>query len=74
MCIRDSSESVGQTFDAVIVAVNESSPEKGTAMLRTLGVEAPVTGASDLPLGQDVRVRLDLADIDERRVRFSLVE
>ncbi|WP_323790960.1 RNB domain-containing ribonuclease [Nocardioides sp.] len=67
-------ESVGQTFDAVIVAVEESSPEKGTAMLRTLGVEAPVTGASDLPLGTDVTVRLDLADIDERRVRFSLVE
>ena len=67
-------DSVGQTFDAVIVSVEEDAPEKGTAMLRTLGVEAPVTGASALPLGQDVTVRLDEADVQERRVRFSLVE
>ncbi|CAN5123509.1 RNB domain-containing ribonuclease [soil metagenome] len=64
---------VGEEFEAVIVAVDEKSPERGTAMVRSLGVEAPVTGTGDLPLGHDVRVRLDEADVHDRRVRFRLL-
>ncbi len=65
-------ERVGEVFDAVIVSVDEKSPERGTAMVRSIGVEAPVTGEGDLPLGQDVQVRLDVADVQKRHVRFSL--
>ncbi len=64
---------VGEVFDAVVVAVDEKRPERGTAMVRSLGVEAPVSDAGPLPLGEDVRVRLDTADVTERKVRFSLV-
>ena len=65
---------VGEEFDAVIIAVDAKSPERGTAMVRSLGVEAPVTGAGALPLGHDVRVRLEVADVHERRVHFGLVD
>lgn len=64
---------VGEEFDAVVVSVDAKSPERGTAMVRSLGVEAPVTDSGELPLGQDVRVRLDTADVHDRQVSFSLV-
>jgi exoribonuclease R len=64
---------VGEEFDAVVVSVDQKSADRGTAMVRELGVEAPLTGTGELPLGQDVRVRLEEADVLERRVRFSLV-
>ncbi len=41
-------------------------------MLSEIGVEAPVTGAGDLPLGTDVRVRLESADLATRKVAFRL--
>ncbi len=63
----------GEEFDAVVVAVDTKSPDRGTAMVRSLGVEAPVSTDGELPLGRDVRVRLDSVDVGERKVRFSLV-
>jgi exoribonuclease R len=65
---------VGEEFDAVVIAVDSDEPARGTAMVRALGVEAPVLApGGELPLGHDVRVRLDAADVSERKVRFSLV-
>ncbi len=63
----------GEEFDAVIISVDAKSPGRGTAMVRSLGVEAPVSTDGELPLGRDVRVRLDSVDVHERRVRFALV-
>jgi len=64
---------VSEVFDAVVVTVDEKRPERGIAMVRSLGVEAPVSDTGPLPLGEDVRVKLDAADVTERKVRFSLV-
>ena len=68
------SDRTGEEFDAVIISVDGKSPGRGTAMVRSLGVEAPVSTDGELPLGQDVRVRLDSVDVHERQVRFALVK
>ncbi|MGA8847420.1 MAG: RNB domain-containing ribonuclease [Nocardioides sp.] len=65
---------IGEEFDAVVIAVDERSPGRGTAMVRSLGAEAPLSADGELPLGQDVRVRLDSVDVHERKVTFALVE
>ncbi|MCD4527260.1 RNB domain-containing ribonuclease [Nocardioides sp. cx-173] len=64
---------VGEEFDAVVVSVEEKRPDRGVVMLAELGVEAPVVGDGDLPLGTDVRVRLETADVATRSVRMRLV-
>ncbi len=64
---------VGEEFDAVVVEVDDDKPTRGTVVVRSLGVEARVDDTEELPLGQDVRVRLEVADVAERRVAFSLV-
>ena len=40
--------------------------------LREDGVEAPVVSADPLPLGDDVAVRLTTADVERRKVEFTL--
>ncbi|MCD4535461.1 RNB domain-containing ribonuclease [Nocardioides sp. cx-169] len=64
---------VGEEFDGVVVSVEEKRPDRGVVMLAELGVEAPVVGDGDLPLGTDVRVRLETADVATRSVRMRLV-
>ena len=70
---------IGDEFDAVVVEVDEEHPTRGTVTLHAVGVEAPVStdGAGeaghDLPLGADVRVRLDRADLATREVSFVLL-
>ncbi|CAN5372044.1 RNB domain-containing ribonuclease [soil metagenome] len=64
---------VGEEFEAVVVAGDEKRPTRGTASVRSLGVEAPVTAEHDVPLGQDVTVRLDSVDVATRKVVFRLV-
>ena len=64
---------IGEEFSAVVVSVDEKEPTKGTAMVRELGVEAPVSSAGELPLGNDVRVRLASADVTSRQVQLELV-
>ncbi len=64
---------VGEEHDGVVVAVDEKDDRRGKVVVRAVGVEAPLTGGRPLPLGQDVRVRLAEADVDERTVRFELV-
>ncbi len=63
---------VGEEFDAVVVSVDEKDPTRGVVMLKDPGVEAPVVGSSELPLGNDVRVTLASADVATRKVEFRL--
>jgi exoribonuclease R len=60
---------VGETFEAVVVEVDDDGG--GTVQLR----EPPVTARCEgkiLPLGERVDVRLELADVAKRQVRFVL--
>ena len=65
---------VGEEFDAVVVSVDEKDPTRGVVMLKDPGVEAPVVGSSELPLGNDVRVTLAAADVATRKVEFRPLE
>ena len=62
--------SVGKTFDAVVIEVDPDE-DAGTVQLRDPAVTARCDGA-DLPLGETVTVRLELADVAQRQVRFAL--
>jgi exoribonuclease R len=63
---------VGESFKAVVVDVDEKEPTRGIVTVAEPAVEAPVVSASDLPLGTEVRVRLTTADIEHRKVEFTL--
>jgi len=63
---------VGDSFDGSIVEVDGENRHHGTAMLHALAIEAPVSADHDLPLGEAVRLRLDLADPATRSIRFSM--
>ncbi len=63
---------VGEEFAGVITSVREDDPRRGVVVLSEIGVEAAVTGAADLPVGTDVRVRLETADLAARKVAFRL--
>ena len=63
---------VGEEFAAVVTSVREDDPTRGVVVLGEVGVEAPVVGAGPLPLGTDVRVRLETADVAARMVEFRL--
>jgi exoribonuclease R len=60
---------VGDLFEAVVVEVDEHDGG-GTVQLTEPAVTAHCGG--DLPLGERVRVRLTLADVAKRQVRFEL--
>ena len=63
---------VGEEFRAVVVEVREAHddhPARATVQLREPAVRARCTG--DLPLGQEVDVRLVVADPETRRVEFT---
>ena len=63
---------VGESFAAVVVEVNEKDPTRGIVTVADPAVEAPVVSASDVPLGTDVRARLTTADVEHRKVEFTL--
>ena len=60
--------SVGRVFDAVVVEVDRDG-EGGTIQLTEPAVTAHARG--ELPLGERIRVRLTLADVALRQVRFE---
>jgi exoribonuclease R len=62
--------SVGRLFDAVVVDVDEND-DAGTVQLQEPAVTARCEG-KNLPLGERVVVRLELADVAKRQVRFVL--
>lgn len=64
--------SVGQSFDAVVVDVDEHD-DAGTVQLQEPAVTARCEG-KDLPLGERIVVRLESADVAKRQVRFVLAE
>ena len=63
---------VGDTFDAVVVEVDEDQPTRGDLTVPDPAVEARVVGSTDLPLGQAVKARLAQADVRSRKVKFEL--
>ncbi|RYB90007.1 RNB domain-containing ribonuclease [Nocardioides oleivorans] len=63
---------VGETFDAVVVDIEEKDPTKGDITIQDPAIEAAVTGSSDLPLGEEVSVELVSADPTTRKVVFRL--
>ncbi len=62
--------SIGETFQAVVVDVDEHDGG-GTVQLKEPAVTARCEG-DDLPLGEPVVVKLEVADVMKRLVRFSL--
>ncbi len=67
------SHRVGEEFDGVVVSVDQKNPANGVVLLAELGVEARVSGATALPLGTDVRVRLEAADVASRTIVLTPV-
>jgi len=63
---------VGEDFGAVVTSVDEKDPSRGVVMVKDPGVEARVVGSFELPLGTDVTVRLEVADVATRTVEFWL--
>jgi exoribonuclease R len=63
---------VGETFDGVIVEVDEKTGTHGSVTIKEPAVEAPLTGTQPLELGTDARVTLTSADVASRKVAFSL--
>ena len=63
---------VGQVFDGVIVSVNGKDPSQGSVTIQAPAVEAPISGATALQLGQPVKVRLATAEVLARKVAFAL--
>ena len=66
------SHRVGDTFDAVVVEVEDDDATHGELTVPEPAIEARVVGSSDLPLGQAVKVRLAKADVGARSVEFEL--
>lgn len=65
-------DSVGQTFNGVVIDADDKDARKGVVLLDEPAVEARVVGTSPLPLGEPVQVVLDEAKVDTRTVRFRL--
>ena len=65
---------VGEVFEGAIVEVDRKDPQQGEVMLREPAILARVSADHDLPLGEQVRVRLVEADPATRRIRFEFVE
>jgi exoribonuclease R len=63
---------VGQSFSGVITDVDGKDHRRGFVTIQSPAVEAPVSGPSELPLGQPVTVTLVEADVSKRSVRFGL--
>lgn len=63
---------VGDIFDGAVIDVAADDRKQGVVMLRDPAIEARVTAAGDLPLGENVRVRLVEADPSRRVTRFEL--
>ena len=66
------SHRVGEEFDAVVVELDEKEKSRGTVTIQEPAIEAPVVANRELPLGEQVRVRLTTADVASRKVEFQL--
>lgn len=66
-------ERLGETFDGVVVEVDEDDDKSGDVTIQEPAIEASLRGASALPLGGEVTVELVTADPTSRQVAFKLV-
>jgi len=66
------SQRVGETFTAVVVEIDDEDKQKGSITVEEPAIEARVTGTTALPLGEEVEVRLETADVVARKVSFTL--
>jgi exoribonuclease R len=62
----------GERFQGVVVDTESEDKHQGDAVVRDPAVTARVSGDGPLPVGELVELRLVEADLDKRRVRFSL--
>ena len=66
------SHRVGESFTAVVVEVDDEDKQKGSITVEEPAIEAGVTGSTALPLGEEVQVRLETADVVARKVGFTI--
>jgi VacB/RNase II family 3'-5' exoribonuclease len=66
------SERVGETFEAVVVEVDDEDKRKGSITVEEPAIEAGVISTTALPLGEEVEVRLESADVVARKVKFAI--
>ncbi|MET8522059.1 RNB domain-containing ribonuclease [Nocardioides sp. NPDC004968] len=66
------SQRVGETFTAVVVEIDDEDKQKGSITVEEPAIEARLTGATALPLGEEVEVRLETADVVARKVSFTI--
>ena len=64
---------VGEQFPGVVVDVDDEDHARGTVTVADPAIEAPVrTGDGELPLGEEVVATLTDADVQRRRVEFTV--
>ncbi len=63
---------VGETFAGVIVETDDKDDRRGEVTIEDPAIEAPVSGSTQLPVGEDVTVTLTTADVASRTVEFTL--
>ncbi|KQY51677.1 MULTISPECIES: RNB domain-containing ribonuclease [unclassified Nocardioides] len=62
---------VGESFDAVVVEIDDKDDHKGDITVQDPAIEASVTSSSGaLPLGEQVSVKLESVDLKSRSIRF----
>ncbi|HKT41320.1 MAG TPA: RNB domain-containing ribonuclease [Rhodanobacteraceae bacterium] len=63
---------VGDSFPAIVTNLEDGDARTGTVMIHDPAIETRVHAGSDLPLGQQVSVKLLEADPATRRIHFEL--
>ncbi len=63
---------IGEKFTGVVVSAEHDDPHRGEVVVGDPAVEARVTGAAPLPVGEEVELVLAEADPRSRVVRFTL--
>lgn len=63
---------VGDTFFAIVTNLEDGDARTGTVMIHDPAIETRVHAERDLPLGQQISVKLLEADPATRKVRFEL--
>jgi len=63
---------VGDSFPAIVTNLEDGDARTGTVMIQNPAIETRVHAERDLPLGQQISVKLMEADPATRRIRFEL--
>ncbi|WP_110205244.1 RNB domain-containing ribonuclease [Nocardioides daejeonensis] len=64
---------VGETFEAVVVEIDEKDDRRGDITIADPAIEARVTSETPLPLGEQVRVTLTAVEPEQGKVTFVTV-